>query len=174
MSTTTISPSIPREHIEATLESLPIQNRTMIRLLLLQYQDLKPEEIEYMANDQPDSRFMAGAQPTSKPWVREAVREVGARAEQYHLFLRQKRERPWLQIECLNKQLELTDSAIHATEGLLATRFQADPVTIKIALSRIHPASQSFPTTKEGLVFNEQSRRLMVFLGNFVLIPRFG
>ena len=131
MSTTTISPSIPREHIEATLESLPIQNRTMIRLLLLQYQDLKPEEIEYMANDQPDSRFMAGAQPTSKPWVREAVREVGARAEQYHLFLRQKRERPWLQIECLNKQLELTDSAIHATEGLLATRFQADPVTIK-------------------------------------------
>jgi len=131
MSTTTKSPSIPHEHIEATLESLSIQNRTMLRLLLLQYQDLKQEEIEYMASDQPDARFMAGAQPTSKPWVGEAVREVGARAKQYRLLFRQKRERPWLQLECLNKHLEMTDSAIHAAEGLLGTRFQADPVTIK-------------------------------------------
>ena len=131
MSTTTVSVSIPREDIEATIESLSIQNRTMIRLLLLQYQDVTKEGIEYIAADQPDSRFMAGVQPTSKPWIGEAIREVGARVDQYRLFLRQKRERPWLQIECLKKQMEMVDSAIHAAEDLLTTRLQADPVTIK-------------------------------------------
>jgi len=131
MSTTTVSVSIPREDIEATIESLSIQNRTMIRLLLLQYQDVTKEGIEYIAADQPDSRFMAGVQPTSKPWIGEAIREVGARVDQYRLFLRQKRERPWLQIECLKKQMETVDSAIHAAEDLLTTRLQADPVTIK-------------------------------------------
>ena len=131
MSTTTVSVSIPREDIEATIESLSVQNRTMIRLLLLQYQDVTKEGIEYIAADQPDSRFMAGVQPTSKPWIGEAIREVGARVDQYRLFLRQKRERPWLQIECLKKQMEMVDSAIHAAEDLLTTRLQADPVTIK-------------------------------------------
>ena len=131
MSTTTVSVSIPREDIEATIESLSVQNRTMIRLLLLQYQDVTKEGIEYIAADQPDARFMAGVQPTSKPWIGEAIREVGARVDQYRLFLRQKRERPWLQIECLKKQMETVDSAIHAAEDLLTTRLQADPVTIK-------------------------------------------
>lgn len=131
MSTTTVSVSIPREDIEATIESLSIQNRTMIRLLLLQYQDVTKEGIEYIAADQPDARFMAGVQPTSKPWIGEAIREVGARVDQYRLFLRQKRERPWLQIECLKKQMEMVDSAIHAAEDLLTTRLQADPETIK-------------------------------------------
>ena len=131
MSTTTVSVSIPREDIEATIESLSVQNRTMIRLLLLQYQDVTKEGIEYIAADQPDARFMAGVQPTSKPWIGEAIREVGARVDQYRLFLRQKRERPWLQIECLKKQMEMVDSAIHAAEDLLTTRLQADPVTIK-------------------------------------------
>ena len=131
MSTTTVSVSIPREDIEATIESLSVQNRTMIRLLLLQYQDVTKEDIEYIAADQPDARFMAGVQPTSKPWIGEAIREVGARVDQYRLFLRQKRERPWLQIECLKKQMEMVDSAIHAAEDLLTTRLQADPVTIK-------------------------------------------
>jgi hypothetical protein len=131
MTTTTASFSIPREDIEASIESLSIQNRTMIRLLLLQYQDVHKEDIEYIATDQPDARFMAGVQPTSKPWVGEAIREVSARVEQYRLFFRQKRERPWLQMECLKKQIEMTDLAIHAAEDLLTTRFQADIVSIK-------------------------------------------
>ena len=116
MTTTTASFSIPREDIEATIESLSIQNRTMIRLMLLQYQDVAKEDIEYIAIDQPDARFMAGGQPTSKPWLGEAIREVSARVEQYRLFFRQKRERPWLQIECLKKHMEMTDSAIQAAE----------------------------------------------------------
>ena len=131
MSTATASVSIPREHIEAAIESLPVQNRTMIRLLLLQYQDLDKEDIEYMATDQPDCRFMAGVQPMSKLWIGETIREVGDRVEQYRRLFRQKRERPWLQIECLKKQMAMTDLAIQAAEGLLATRFHIDPVTIK-------------------------------------------
>jgi hypothetical protein len=132
MSTTTTKPfSIPKEHIQASIDSLSVQNRTMIRLLLLQYQDLVPEDIEYMAADQPDSRFMAGGQPTNKPSIGEAVREVGARMEQYRKLFRQKRERPYLQIECLKKQMALTDSTIRAAEGLLNSRYHVDPVTIK-------------------------------------------
>jgi len=130
MSTTTESFSIPREDIEAAIESLSVQNRTMIRLLLLQYQDVTKEDIEYIAHDQPDARFMAGVQPKSKPWVGEAIREVSARVEQYRLFFRQKRERPWLQIECLKKQMEMIDSSIDTAKDLLATRLQADPATI--------------------------------------------
>ena len=49
--------SIEFEHIESALQALPIQNRTMIQLLLLQYIDVTQEEIDYMATDQPDSRF---------------------------------------------------------------------------------------------------------------------
>jgi len=131
MSTTTASPSISREQIETTIASLAVQNRTMIRLLLLQYLDLEKEDIEYMAADQPDSRFMAGGQPISKPSIGEAVREIGARVDQYSRLFRQKRERPWLQIECLKKQITLTDLAIEAAEDLLENRFQADPVTVK-------------------------------------------
>ena len=131
MSTTTESFCISREHIDTAIQSLPVQNRTMIRLLLLQYQDIDKEEIEYMAADQPDSRFMAGEQPASKPSIGEAVREVKDRIDQYSHLFRQKRERPWLQIECLKKQMAMTDLAIKAAEGLLETRFQADPVTIK-------------------------------------------
>ncbi|MDT7041400.1 hypothetical protein [Candidatus Nitronereus thalassa] len=131
MTTTTQTFSIPKEDIQAAIDSLSVQNRTMIRLLLLQYQNLEKEDIEYMATDQPDSRFMAGGQPTVKPSIGEAIREVGARAEQYRKLFRQKRERPSLQIECLKKQMALTDSAIRAAEGLLTDRFHVDPVTIK-------------------------------------------
>ena len=131
MSTTTQTFSVPKEDIQAAIDSLSVQNRTMIRLLLIQYQNLETEDIEYMATDQPDSRFMAGGQPTIKPSIGEAVREVGARVEQYRKLFRQKRERPSLQIECLKKQMALTDSAIRAAEGLLTSRFHADPVTIK-------------------------------------------
>lgn len=131
MSTTTALFTLSREHIEEALKSLPVQNRTMIRLLLLQYQDLDKEEIEYMAVDQPDSRFSAGEQPLEKPWVGEAARDIGARIDQYSRLFRQKRERPALQIECLKKQMSTTDLNIQAAEELLTSRFKVDPVTIK-------------------------------------------
>ena len=131
MNTSTETTPISRELIEKTIEALPVQNRTMIRLLLLQYQDIEKEDIEYIANDQPDSRFQAGAQPSSKNSVGEGVIEVTDRAEQYRHLSQQKRERPWLQIECLENQMALTDLATSAAEGLLTTRLEVDPSTIK-------------------------------------------
>ena len=53
-----MSTSLTFEQIQKTLEGLPIQNRTMVRLLLLQYFDVHQDEIDYMATDQPDSRFL--------------------------------------------------------------------------------------------------------------------
>ena len=131
MSTTTAPFTVSREHIESVIGSLPVQNRTMIRLLLLQYQNLDQDDIEYMAADQPDARFLAGEQPEKKASIGEAVRDIRERVNQYSHLFRQKRERPWLQIECLKKQLALTDLAITAAEGLLDHRFKVDPVTIK-------------------------------------------
>ena len=131
MNTSTETTPISRELIEKTIEALPVQNRTMIRLLLLQYQDIEKEDIEYIANDQPDSRFQAGAQPSSKFSVGEGVIEITDRAEQYRHLSQQKRERPWLQIECLENQMALTDLATSAAEGLLTTRLEVDPSTIK-------------------------------------------
>ena len=131
MNTSTETTPISRELIEKTIEALPVQNRTMIRLLLLQYQDIEKEDIEYIANDQPDSRFQAGKQPSSKFSVGEGVIEITDRAEQYRHLSQQKRERPWLQIECLENQMALTDLATSAAEGLLTTRLEVDPSTIK-------------------------------------------
>ena len=128
---TSTIPSLTRELIETVIDGLPIQNRTMIRLLLLQYLDLAQEDILYMAEDQPDSRFMAGGQPAKKASVTEGAREIAARADQYKNFLRQKRERPWLQIECLKKQITLTDLQVQAAENLLTGRFGVDAFTLK-------------------------------------------
>ena len=101
MGTSTETATISREIIEKTIESLPVQNRTMIRLLLLQYQDVEKEDIEYIAADQPDSRFQAGEQPSRKfqETFGEGTQEVTDRTEQYRHLFRETRERPWLQIE---------------------------------------------------------------------------
>ena len=57
--------SLSSEQIESLINELSIQHRTMIRLLLIQYFEVTRDEIEYMAADQPDSRFMAGAAGSS-------------------------------------------------------------------------------------------------------------
>ena len=141
MSTFTETTTISREVIEKTIESLPAQSRTMLRLLLLQYQDVEKEDIEYIAADQPDSRFQAGEQPSSKVSTGEGGIEVANRIEQYRQLFRQKRERPWLQIECLKKQIALTDLAISTAEGLLTERLEVDSSTItdrkKVAISAL-------------------------------------
>lgn len=124
-------PALTIELIETVVEGLSPQNRTMIRLLLLQYLDTSQEDILYMAEDQPDSRFMAGGQPAKKASVTEGAREIAARADQYKKYLRQKRERPWLQIECLKKQLSLTDLEIQAAGNVLTERFEIDAFTLK-------------------------------------------
>ena len=124
-------PSLAFSHIESALNELPIQNRTMLRLLFLQYFDIKQEEIEYMAIDQPDSRFMSGEQPQNKRFSKEAVQNVSSRAGQYQLLLRQKRERPGLQIDCLEQLLARTQTEIHIAERLMGTEFDIDKETQK-------------------------------------------
>ena len=119
------------ELIESVIEALPAQSRIMIRLLLLQYLEPSQDDVQFIVEDQPDSRFSAGEQPRKKPSLVAAVHEVTERIGQYSGFLRQKRERPWLQVECLKKQLALTDLTILAAEGLLASKFHADPVELK-------------------------------------------
>ena len=125
-----MSSSLTFQGIESTIIDLPIQNRTMMHLLLLQYMDVPQEEIEYMATDQPDARFLAGEQPHKKIYSLEAIQNVADRAGQYRSNLRQKRERPGLQIHCLQNLLAFTDLSITIAERLLVSRFEVDQAKI--------------------------------------------
>jgi len=128
--------TIQREHIESALQSLPIQNRTMIQLLLLQYFDMTQEEIDYMATDQPDSRFLSGNQPKGKTISLEAVQNVESRANQYKGYYRQKRERPGMHVEFLKQALAIMDRKVRVAEGMLISNFDADEEMLKTAKSQ--------------------------------------
>ena len=123
--------SIEFEQIESALQALPIQNRTMIQLLLLQYIDVTQEEIDYMATDQPDSRFMAGKQPQGKTISWEAVQDVTSRSNQYKGYYRQKRERPGMHVEFLKQALAIMDQKIRIAERLLVSDFKVDEDILK-------------------------------------------
>ena len=119
------------EHIESALKALPIQNRAMLQLLLLQYIDVTQDEIDYMATDQPDSRFLAGKQPQGKTISLEAVRDVTSRSNQYKGYYRQKRERPGMHVEFLKDALVIMDRKIRLVERRLIEDFSAEEDTIK-------------------------------------------
>lgn len=127
------SQGLTLERIASAIDQLPIQNRTMLHLLLLQYFDIPQEEIEYMAADQPDSRFLAGDQPPTKRLTKEAIQNVADRVAQYRLFLRQKRERPAMQIACLQRQISRADRILAMMEQLLASRFSIEASRIQTA-----------------------------------------
>ena len=132
MTTTTLTHSpLTSELIESVIETLPVQSRIMVRLLMLQYLEPSEDDVQFIVEDQPDSRFMAGDQPETKKSLVAATREVNERIAQYSGFLRQKRERPWLQVECLKKQVALTDLTIRAAEGLLTSKFHVDRAEMK-------------------------------------------
>lgn len=124
------------EHIESTIQSLPIQSRTMLQLLLLQYVDVSQEAIDYMAGDQPDSRFLAGNQPRGKTISLEAVQNVAARTNQYKGYYRQKRERPGMHIEFLKESLTIIEKTIRIAERLLTLDFGVDEGTLQTARSQ--------------------------------------
>ena len=128
--------TIQREHIESAIQSLPIQNRTMIQLLLLQYFDMTQEEIDYMATDQPDSRFLSGNQPKGKTISLEAVQNVESRANQYKGYYRQKRERPGMHVEFLKQTLAIMDRKVRVAEGMLISNFNADEEMLNAAKSQ--------------------------------------
>jgi len=119
------------EHIQSTIKALPIQSRIMLRLLLLQYLNLEQEDIDFMAADQPDSRMLSGDQPKERIVSHEAIQNISDRATQYRRFLRQKRERPGLQILCLKKLLVLTDQTIQVAERILTSTFKVDEAILQ-------------------------------------------
>jgi hypothetical protein len=111
------------EQVEAVIKDLPVQGRVVLRLLLLQYLDLTQEDIAYMAADRPDPRFQAGNQPKTPIISREAIQGIADRVEQYRSRVRRKRERTWLQMECLRKQIALSESFCSLAEQFLVSRF---------------------------------------------------
>lgn len=123
--------SLTKEHIEAVIGKMPVQYRTMIRLLLLQYLDVSQEDVEYMAADQPDSRFPSGLQPDNKKKsFLEGVQSVASRAAQYRQLYRQKRERPWWEIKCLQGQIKHLETLISVTSRMLTSAGLIDRQTL--------------------------------------------
>ena len=128
--------TIEFEHIETALNALPIQSRTMLQLLLLQYVDLTQDEIDYMATDQPDSRFLAGKQPQGKTISLEAVQNVTSRSNQYKGYYRQKRERPGMHVEFLQVALALMDRKVRIAEHMFLQDLQGEEEALKTARSQ--------------------------------------
>lgn len=111
------------EIIESVINRLPIQGRIMLRLLLLQYLDVTTEDIEYMAADRPDPRFVSGTKPRVPVVARETVQGISDRVAQYRTRTRQRREQAWLQIDCLRKQIAYGEALCAEAERLLQSRF---------------------------------------------------
>lgn len=149
------------DHIEQTLQSLPIQSRTMLHLLLLQYMDVSQEAIDYMASDQPDSRFLSGNQPKGKTISLEAVRNVTSRANQYQGYYRQKRERPGMHIEFLTQSLTIIDKTIRIAERLLTSDFETKENTLQTAKAQA-------PT----ILLRQEQRKLQRAWDNQELTPK--
>jgi hypothetical protein len=115
------------EQIERTIGGLPPQGRIMLRLLTLQFHDLTPEDVDYIAADRPDPRLMAGAKSTAPVISRETLAGIADRVAHYRTIVRQRRERAWLRMECLRKQMTLDRSLSILAERLLTTRFGLEP-----------------------------------------------
>lgn len=111
------------EQIERVIDALPPQGRIMLRLLLLQFYDLTPEDIDYIAADRPDPRLVAGAKSTAPIISRDALAGIANRVAHYRNIVRQRRERAWLRMECLRKQMALDQTLSTLAERLLTSRF---------------------------------------------------
>jgi len=144
-----MSTTLRFEDIESTIQSLPIQSRTMLQILLLQYMDVSQEAIDYMASDQPDSRFGSGNQPKGKSLSLEAVRNVTSRADQYKGYYRQKRERPGMHIDFLTESLAIMEKSIRIAERLLTSDFETDESIL-----------QSAKTQAPSILLRQEQRKL--------------
>jgi hypothetical protein len=131
---------LTESHIMAVVNGLPIQGRIMLRLLLIQYLNIIDEDIDYLTVDRPDSRMQAGMKPTVQTVSREAVEHVRNRVAQYQTLYRQRRERTWLQTECLRKQLAMSHGLCEAAARLLKTRFEYDEAALELLKSEARVA----------------------------------
>jgi hypothetical protein len=123
MTTASAAPSLTPALIESVIESLPIQGRVMLKLILLQHFDVTDEEINYMTADRPDPRCVAGTKPTYNILTQEAIKAVRDKRDQYRRQVRLRRERTWLQCECVRELLRLREALAERAAHLLVTRY---------------------------------------------------
>jgi hypothetical protein len=122
---------------------------------------LSQEAIDYMAGDQPDSRFLSGNQPKGKSKSLEAALSVSSRANQYKGYYRQKRERPGMHIEFLTQSLTIIDKTIRIAERLLVSEFGADESTLQVA-----------KTQAPSILLRQEQRKLQRAWDNQELTPK--
>lgn len=124
-------PSVLTEsHITSVMDSLPIQGRIMLKLLLLQHYDLTEEDINYIAADRPDPRCVSGTKPTNLVITQDTLKSVHSRRDEYRRRVRLRRERLWLQMECMKRMAALAEAMVEAATHLLQTKFQVTPESI--------------------------------------------
>ena len=111
------------ETIRSVIDAMPMQGRIMLRLILLQYFDVTDEEILYIVTDRPDPRCVAGTKPTNTSMTKESIKVVTDRRDQYRRQVRLKRERTWLQCECLQRLVQLREAFADRSGALLRERF---------------------------------------------------
>jgi len=133
-----MAPPLTGDIIESVVNALPVQGRVMLRLLLLQYLDTTQEDIDYMAADRPDPRFVSGAKPLFQVITHETIQGLIDRVAQYRAQTRKKREQIWMQIDCLRKQISYGEALCAQAERLLRERFRldADAIALLRAQSR--------------------------------------
>ncbi|HEU4683560.1 MAG TPA: hypothetical protein VFS39_03555 [Nitrospira sp.] len=131
MTTLSAAASFTPALIESTIEALPIQGRIMLKLILLQHFDVTDEEINYMTADRPDPRCVTGTKPTHDILTQEAIKAVRDKRDQYRRQVRLKRERTWLQCECLRDLLRLREALADRAADLLRTKFAASSDTVE-------------------------------------------
>jgi hypothetical protein len=129
---TPMAPALTNEIIESVINALPVQGRVMLRLLLLQYLDAAQEDIDYMAADRPDPRFVSGAKPLVPVITHETLQSLVNRVAQYRAQTRKKREQIWMQIDCLKKQIAYGEALCARAEQLLRGRFGLDAGALKL------------------------------------------
>jgi hypothetical protein len=111
------------ETIRSVIDAMPMQGRIMLQLILLQYFDVTDEEILYIVTDRPDPRCVAGSKPTNTGMSKESIKVVTDRRDQYRRQVRLKRERTWLQCECLQRLVQLREAFAGRARTLLSERF---------------------------------------------------
>lgn len=140
VTTTSPTPTL----IQSAIDGLPIQGRVMLRLLLLQYFDVTPEDIDYMAADRPDPRMQSGMKPSFASFAsKEKIQSIVDRTAQYRRWARMRRERAWLEMEILKKllalnqtQVAIIERALTGTHQLPVDRLQAIKDDARTSLGR--------------------------------------
>jgi hypothetical protein len=138
--TTTPTSQLTPTLIESVIDAMPVQGRIMLRLILLQHFDVTEDDILYMTADRPDPRCVSGTKPTSNVLTKEAIKAVRDKRDLYLRHVRLRRERTWLQCECINRLLALRLAMADRAAELLATRFALPPDAIEQLRSQARTA----------------------------------